>query len=231
MLGQLVSISERSDLHDVLGIKFRGGVNTKISYGEIVRFIVDSYSLNSEELVARAVKLNLESHGISGEVAQTFSERAAKILGECALLSPESSSDREQYNEQAVQLLSGLALAFHSAAQAEATEPTKSVKFAERDKLIYPTAESFLHDVYRDQLPPNGELTQAALRKIDPQLMAALDNQFRGRRDKLAAILPRKSVESDRRLMAALGYIPQGDERRTALGNLSKGFKPRTPHA
>jgi hypothetical protein len=71
-----------------------------------------------------------------------------------------------------------------------------------------------------------GGLYQHTLRKIDPGLMMALDNLFRGRRDEFAAILPSRAHSADRRLEAVLGYVPEGKDRKIALTALSNGRRP-----
>ena len=59
-------------------------------------------------------------------------------------------------------------------------------------------ADAFLREVWADWLGKG--LYQHTLRRLDPALMVALDNQYRGKREELLEMLPRKSAEVTARL-------------------------------
>ena len=69
-------------------------------------------------------------------------------------------------------------------------------------------------------------LFRPALRKMDPGLVKALENAFVGRPEKLAELLPKKTAETDARLMEALGSLPADTDRRQALTALNSGLRP-----
>lgn len=110
-----------------------------------------------------------------------------------------------------------------------AAASTKSA-FADRDRARFPTAESYLRATFGDRLGPEGDLDQATVRKFDPALMAQLDLEFRGpeRRKQLRELLPTTSERNDQKLLSTLGYIPTGEERKSALTTLSRGYTPKS---
>jgi hypothetical protein len=123
-----------------------------------------------------------------------------------------------------VLLARAAALAFRKVAPA----PNHSF-FSDRDVSKFPTAESFLKEMYAGSLGIEGDLTMAELGRIDPPLLNALNIEFRGaaRRKKLHALLPTLKERNDLKLKWALGYIPKGKERQAALTVMARGERPR----
>lgn len=73
----------------------------------------------------------------------------------------------------------------------------------------------FLRRVYGSYLEA-GVLYQPDVRRLDPSLMQALNNEFRGRRDELRALIPTKQDQTQRRLREA-AMRPVGSEARERL--------------
>lgn len=85
-------------------------------------------------------------------------------------------------------------------------------------------ASSFLRRVYSDQLSAQ-VIFQHNIRKLDPKLMQALNNEFAGRRAELKELLPPKSVETDRLLQKA-GIRPTAPTRRATAAALRRAARP-----
>lgn len=96
-------------------------------------------------------------------------------------------------------------------------------KWVDRDEAEFPTAELFLKEVYAGRLGIEGDLTQAALGKIDSRLMAALDAEFTGeRRAELRRLLPTTKERNDALLLQKYGYVPEGDDRKKKVTVLAR---------
>lgn len=103
-----------------------------------------------------------------------------------------------------------------------AAEPARP-KWIDRDPDKFPTAESFLRHYFGPRLGIEGDLTQAALGKIDGRLLAALDAEFRGeRRSELRALLPTTKERNDALLLRMYGYIPEGEDRKKKVTVLAR---------
>lgn len=109
---------------------------------------------------------------------------------------------------------------------AAATEISPLGRYSD-NKHRFASAEEFMMTAYGEALGVHGYLDQATLRKIDPQLMDALNLEFRGadRRAELRRLLPTKSERLDQQLEAIMGYVPTGEERRSALTSLTRGHR------
>lgn len=105
-----------------------------------------------------------------------------------------------------------LALEFHN--RAEAVAVSKSTLFRDRTDKSQ-SASDFLIQHYGERLQ-NGDMYQNELRKLDPTLMKGLDNEFGGRRDELAKLIPTRRAEVNMRL-GPDAELMSVDERRKAL--------------
>lgn len=124
----------------------------------------------------------------------------------------------------AISVTRRLSSAFASAAKQGEAMP----RWVDRDAREFPTAERFLRHHYGPRLGANGDLTSASLGRLDPALLHVLNLEFRGeRRAELHALLPTVQQRNDAKLLATLGYVPEGDERKNALTSISKGSVPR----
>jgi hypothetical protein len=94
--------------------------------------------------------------------------------------------------------------------------------WVDRNKGMFPTAESFLRHHYGPRLGIDGDLTYAALGRIDVGLQTALVREFKGRRDELHALLPTTKSRTDARLFREFGYVPEGADRAAKLAALSR---------
>lgn len=100
---------------------------------------------------------------------------------------------------------------------------TEQPLFADRDVEISPSAEAFLKQAYGDRLGINGDLTQADVGRLDPQLLTALNAEFTGeRRAELRKLLPTTKERNDALLLQRYGYIPEGDDRKKKVTVLAR---------
>lgn len=103
--------------------------------------------------------------------------------------------------------------------------PAKApVLYANHRKKGVNTSEEFLREVYGPWLGKGGGLYQNSLRKLDPELMVALGNAFRGRRADLLELLPTKSAAVTARLEAAVGKAIPPDKRQL-VASLERGLR------
>lgn len=171
---------------------------------------------------------------LPGDVAASLEEVVRGFEGEVHLLRHE-----KDFRSHIPRLLvRAAAAAFHRASEASKKHPLQHEAqsdtalsplgyFAVRDKAAFPTAKSYLLDAYKGRLGIDGDLDQATLRKLDSQLMDALNQEFRGgQRAELRALVPTKSDRLDQRLQKELGYVPQGAERKSAVTVLGRGHRP-----
>ncbi|MEQ1725058.1 MAG: hypothetical protein ABL882_03925 [Sphingopyxis sp.] len=108
-----------------------------------------------------------------------------------------------------------LALEFHQRATAVAA--SNAMLFRDRPDRSQ-SASQFLLANYGERLL-NGDLYQNELRRLDPTLMKGLDNEFGGRRDELADLIPTRRVEVNMRLGPNAEQMSV-DERRKALNRI-----------
>ena len=108
-----------------------------------------------------------------------------------------------------------LALEFHQRATAVAA--SNAILFRDRPDRSQ-SASQFLLANYGERLL-NGDLYQNELRRLDPTLMKGLDNEFGGRRDALAELIPTRRVEVNMRLGPNAVQMSV-DERRKALNRI-----------
>jgi hypothetical protein len=87
-------------------------------------------------------------------------------------------------------------------------------------------SEAFVHEVYGTWLNGRG-LFLPHLRKLDSQLVAALNVAFKDRPEEYATLLPKKSAEVDQRLLHEIGEVPIGAERQRAIGTLFERSRKR----
>ena len=114
---------------------------------------------------------------------------------------------------------------FASASMAALSLPTVApMLYKDRHDRSSNNSEMFYREIYAPWA--NSGLNRPYLRKLDPSLVIALENAFRGRAAEFDALLPRKKSETSDRLKATLGYVPEGTERREALTKMSKGLPP-----
>lgn len=106
-------------------------------------------------------------------------------------------------------------LAVEFAARASAVRRAQgAIKFKDRPDKSQKASE-FLIEHYGARLEA-GNLFQNEVRKTDPGLMKGLDNEFGGRRDELAKLIPTRRAEVNMRLGPDAEFMSV-DERRKAL--------------
>ena len=171
-----------------------------------------------------------ESHLRSNLIALGASDHEARKIAHAIVPSfYESVREGKRLGiRESAYLLATVALAtVHSLDQAHTEVTTGLSKLWINRGEAFGTAENFLKFYYGDRLGMQGDLDQPTLRKLDPQLMDALNLEFRGeRRAELRALVPTKSERIDQRLKAELGYIPTGAARRSAVTVLGRGHRP-----
>lgn len=143
---------------------------------------------------------------------------------------PSPPADRKQVDLLIDLLLSTNAATFNLVASPGSNPPKL---WANRDPKEFPTAEAFLTKVYEGRLGIDGDLTLAALGRLDPPLLNALNIEFRGeeRRAELHELLPTLKKRNDAKLKRELGYVPEGKERQSALAVMARGERPRARSA
>ena len=193
---------------DILGKTEKSVVQLDVLTGEISKILVDrlcaeGLDANRAATVANKITAIVKPLIASGKIAE-LGDAIVVALATVRALRPENSVASDK------------------------TLP----RFADRDPKAHPTAEAFLKDVYKGRLGLDGDLTITELRKFDRKLVQALESEFSGkRRSKLLVLLPTPRKRSDAKLKEALGYVPEGEERRKALTVLARGERPgaRTP--
>lgn len=98
--------------------------------------------------------------------------------------------------------------------------------WVDREPGEFPTAESFLRRHYGPRLGIDGDLTQAELGRLDMALQTALSREFKGRRDKMRAMLPTVEERRNAQLQREYGYVPQGEDRKRKITALSRRPTP-----
>lgn len=142
-----------------------------------------------------------------------------------------ASAEREDLSDLKAATLLAMATLTVMSREGNRNNDTNHVpSWSDRDKDKFKTAEGFLRLYYQNRIGERGDLDQSTLRKIDGPLMDALNQEFSGavRRAELRKLLPTKSERLDAKLEAALGYIPQGAERKSAVTVLGRGHRPGT---
>jgi hypothetical protein len=120
-------------------------------------------------------------------------------------------------SEYGLDQFSAMRLAYEFNERANAVGSTRATLFRDRSNKSQ-SASEFLLMHYGERLRI-GDLYQNELRKLDSTLMKGLDNEFGGRRDELASLIPTRRVEVNMRLGPDAEQMSV-DERRKALNRL-----------
>jgi hypothetical protein len=97
----------------------------------------------------------------------------------------------------------------------------------DRDQERFPTAESFLNEIYKGRLGLEGDLTLTRLKQMDRELAEQLQAELADQPERLTELLPSPTERANAKLIETLGFVPADPrERQNALSVISRGGRP-----